>query len=276
VGSVMVPDRDPVAVLSRHCVTRRGRPGGPVLLFAHGFGCDQHMWSRVEPSFRDEFETVTFDYLGAGASDVSAYSADRYAGLEGYAADVIAICEAAELRDVTLVGHSVSAMVAVIASVQRPDLFSRLVLVGPSPRYTDSDGYIGGFSTGDIDDMLDALSSNYLGWSAALAPVIVGNPDRPELGQELTETFCRMDPEIARQFARATFLSDHRHVLPHVTVPTLVLQCRDDVIAPQAVGEFVRDAIPDATYELLDATGHCPNLSHPDQTTAAIRRFLNG
>lgn len=244
------------------------------MLFAHGFGCDQNMWRYVAPQFEDAFLVILFDHIGAGGSDLSAYSSERYASLAGYAADVVAICEELDLRDVVFVGHSVSAMIGVLAALAAPERFARLVFVGPSPRYIDDDTYRGGFSEEDVAELLDSLESNYLGWSAAMAPAIIGNPDRAELGAELTASFCRTDPAIARQFARVTFLSDNRAELGQVTVPTLILQCRDDVIAPVAVGEYVHRVMPHSTYVLLDATGHCPNLSAPQPTVDAIAAFL--
>jgi sigma-B regulation protein RsbQ len=245
------------------------------MLFAHGFGCDQNMWRFVAPAFADRYRVVLFDHVGAGSTDPASYDPDRHDSLKGYADDVVEICEALDLRDVVFVGHSVSAMIGVLAHVTRPELFGTLVLVGPSPRYIDDEGYVGGFTRPDIDELLGSLESNYLGWSSAMAPVIMGNGDRPELGQELTASFCRTDPEIARQFARVTFLSDNRQDLAAVSVPTLVLQCRDDVIAPMEVGGYVHDAIPGSVLTVLDATGHCPNLSAPEATTAAIEDFLS-
>jgi sigma-B regulation protein RsbQ len=244
------------------------------MLFAHGFGCDQNMWRFVAPAFESDHKVILFDHVGAGRSDLSAYDPERYSTLAGYAGDVIAICRALDLKDVIYVGHSVSAMIGVLAAVRAPELFARLVLVGPSPRYINDDGYVGGFDRSAIDELLDSLDSNYLGWSTAMAPVIVGNPDRPELGEELTESFCRTDPDIARRFARVTFLSDNREDLANATTPALVLQCANDVIAPVQVGEYVRDAMPNATMTMLNATGHCPNLSSPEETVSAIRQFL--
>jgi len=244
------------------------------MLFAHGFGCDQNMWRYVAPAFERDFRTVLFDHVGAGRSDLSAYDATKYSSLAGYATDVLDICEALDLRDVVFVGHSVSAMIGMLASLEQPDRFSRLVMVGPSPRYIDDEGYVGGFSEADIRELLDSLDSNYLGWSSAMAPVIMGNAERPELGQELTDSFCRTDPAIARQFASVTFLSDNREDLMKVSVPTLVLQCSNDVIAPTEVGDFVHAVLPDSTLVTLRATGHCPNLSAPDETVAAISSFV--
>jgi sigma-B regulation protein RsbQ len=236
------------------------------------------MWRFVAPRFADRFRVVLFDHVGAGGSDLTAYDVERYSTLDGYADDVVEICRDLGLRDVVYVGHSVSAMIGVLAARRAPELFARLVLVGPSPRYVDDldNGYVGGFSEDDIAGLLESLESNYLGWSGAMAPVIMGNPDVPELGAELTESFCRTDPEIARRFARVTFLSDNRADLAGVTVPTLVLQSTQDVIAPMSVGEYVVEQMPHASLVVLDATGHCPNLSAPDATTAAIDAFVSG
>jgi sigma-B regulation protein RsbQ len=244
------------------------------MLFAHGFGCDQNMWRFVAPAFEADHKVVLFDLVGMGGSDLSAYDPERYATLDGYADDVIAICRELELEDVVFVGHSVSAMIGVLAAARAPGTIGALVLVGPSPRYIDDEGYHGGFSRADIEELLESLQSNFLGWSSAMAPAIMGNPDRPELGAELTASFCRTDPDIAARFARVTFLSDNREDLATVAVPTLVLQCSDDVIAPTSVGEYVHREIPGSVFVELDATGHCPNLSAPQQTIEAIRAFL--
>lgn len=263
-----------VSIAARHNINISGQPDGQPILFAHGFGCDQNMWRYVAPRFEDEFRVVLFDHIGAGGSDPSAYDPQRYSSLSGYAEDVVAICTELELRDAVFVGHSVSAMIGVLAAAAAPELFAKLVLIGPSPRYINDDDYVGGFSVDDINDMLESLESNYLGWSSAMAPVIMGRADRPELGEELTESFCRTDPSIARQFARVTFLSDNREDLAAVATPALVLQCVNDVIAPVSVGEFVCDRMPNASMVLLSATGHCPNLSAPEETAAAIDKFV--
>jgi len=265
-----------VEVIDRYNVKVSGPAEGQPMVFAHGFGCDQNMWRYVAPRFEDDFRVVLFDHVGAGRSDLSAYDPDRYTSLGAYADDVLDICRQLELHDVVFVGHSVSAMVGVLAAVKEPERFAKLVLVGPSPRYIDDGAYVGGFSEDDITELLESLDSNYLGWSSAMAPVIMGNPDRPELGAELTASFCRTDPEIARHFARVTFLSDNRADLPDVKIPCLVLQCANDAIAPVAVGEYVNNALPDSTLVMLDATGHCPNLSAPDQTADAIAAFVRG
>ena len=263
-----------MTVLERNNVHVHGAADAPAMLFAHGFGCDQNMWRFVWPAFADEWRIVLFDHVGSGGSDLAAYDRDRYATLEGYADDVLEICRELELVEPVFVGHSVSSMIGVLAAAKEPERFSKLVLVGPSPRYIDDDGYVGGFGRDDIEELLDSLDSNYLGWSSAMAPVIVGNPDRPELGEELTNSFCRTDPEIASQFARVTFLSDNRTDLERVTAPALILQCSQDVIAPEAVGEYVHRQMPASTLVRLQATGHCPNLSAPEETIAAMKAFL--
>jgi sigma-B regulation protein RsbQ len=243
------------------------------MVFAHGFGCDQNMWRYVAPAFEADHRVVLFDHVGAGGSDLSAYDPERYETLGGYADDVVEIAQALELTDAIFVGHSVSAMIGVLAAGRAPERFGKLVLIGPSPRYIDDEGYRGGFSRADIDELLDSMDANFLGWSTAMAPAIMGNPDRPELGEELTESFCRTDPEIAARFARVTFLSDNREDLATVTAPTLVLQCSDDVIAPDEVGRYVHERIPGSVFMQMEATGHCPNLSAPHETVEAIRAF---
>jgi sigma-B regulation protein RsbQ len=244
------------------------------MVFAHGFGCDQNMWRYVWPAFANEYRIVLFDHVGSGGSDVRAYDPERYSTLQGYADDVLEICRDLDLSEVIFVGHSVSAMMGVLAAEAEPERFARLVLVGPSPRYIDGEDYVGGFSEEDIEGLLESLESNYLGWSSTMAPVIMGNPDRPELGDELTSSFCQADPEIARQFARVTFLSDNRADLARVSTPSLVLQCSEDVIAPRSVGDYVQRHLPDGRMVLLKATGHCPNLSAPQETIDAIKAFL--
>ncbi|WP_461021236.1 alpha/beta fold hydrolase [Thalassiella azotivora] len=262
-------------LLERHHVRVHGPRDAQPMLFAHGFGCDQSMWRHVAPAFADRYRTVLFDHVGAGRSDLSAYDPRRYATLDGYAEDVLALCAALDLRDVVLVGHSVSAMIGVLAANREPERFAALVLVGPSPRYVDDGDYVGGFGADDVEELLESLDSNYLGWSRAMAPVIMGVPDRPELGAELTNSFCRTDPAIARQFAQVTFRSDNRADLARVTVPTLVLQCSDDVIAPRQVGEYVHAQVAGSVLTYLRATGHCPNLSAPQETVDAIRAYLD-
>jgi sigma-B regulation protein RsbQ len=263
-------------VLDRNCVRVSGAADGRPMVFVHGFGCDQAMWRFVAPDFEVDHRAVLLDLVGSGNSDLSAYDPTKYASLRGYAGDIVDICRELDLTDVVLVGHSVSAMIGVLAWQQAPELFGALVMVGPNPRYIDDGEYVGGFSRSDIAGLLDALDANHLGWSAQMAPVIMGNPDHPELAEELTNSFCRTDPEIARQFARVTFLSDNRADLPGIAIPTLILQCSEDVIAPEVVGRYVHKSIPGSTFVQLKATGHVPHLSAPEETTAAIRAFLTG
>ncbi|MFI7597323.1 alpha/beta fold hydrolase [Actinoplanes sp. NPDC049681] len=258
----------------KHALTVTGRPDGQPMMFAHGFGCDQNMWRFVAPEFMDTHRVVLFDHVGAGRSDLRAYDDRRYSSLDGYASDVLEIVHDLDLHDVVFVGHSVSAMIGVLAAVREPGRFAKLVLVGPSPRYIDDGDYVGGFGRADIEAMLESLDSNYLGWSSAMAPVIVGNPDRPELGQELTQSFCATDPAIARKFARVTFLSDNRADLAKLRTPALILQCADDVIAPSVVGDYVHEHLEGSTLVAMNATGHCPNLSAPGETVAAIKAYL--
>ncbi|MCU1605376.1 MAG: alpha/beta hydrolase fold protein [Modestobacter sp.] len=261
-------------VCRRNDVRVSGVPDGRPIIFAHGYGCDQNMWRFVAPDFEVDHRVVTFDHVGFGNSDLSAYDPVKYDSLRGYAADMVEILRRLELSDAVVVGHSVSAMIAVLAHLQAPGLIGALVMVGPSARYVDDGDYTGGFSRQQIQELLDSLDANHLGWSAAMAPVIMGVPDRPELADELTNSFCRTVPDVARQFARVTFLSDNRADLRRVSVPTLVLQCTDDVIAPESAGRYVHEHVPGSAFTQLAATGHCPNLSAPEETTAAIRAFL--
>ena len=244
------------------------------MLFAHGFGCDQQMWRYVWPAFAADHRIVLFDHVGAGGSDLDAFDPEKYASLAGYVEDILDVCRVLDLDDVIFVGHSVASIMGVLAAIEEPTRFSKLVLVAPSPRYVNDDGYVGGFAREDIDALLTSLEANYLGWSAATAPLIMGTPNRPDLEEELTNSFCRTDPDIARQFARVTFLSDNRADLAKVQTPTLVLQCSQDAIAPTPVGEFVHRQIDGSVFVRLRATGHCPNLSAPDETVEAIRGFL--
>ncbi|MEU1472798.1 alpha/beta hydrolase [Streptomyces sp. NPDC005761] len=263
-------------VRTRNRISVTGRDGGPVVMLAHGFGCDQNLWRLVAPRLEERFRVVLFDHVGAGRSDPSAWDPERYSTLDGYADDVIEMCRELDLGPVVFVGHSVSAMIGVLAAVREPRLFEKLVLLTPSPSYIDDGDYIGGFSEQDIDELLDSLESNYLGWSATMAPVIMGNPERPELGEELTNSFCRTNPEMARVFARATFLSDNRSDLAKVNVATLIAESARDTIAPREVGAFVHAQIPGSRLVTLDSTGHCPQLSAPEETAEAIIAFVQG
>jgi sigma-B regulation protein RsbQ len=262
-------------VLTRNNVTVTGRGTQP-MLFAHGFGCDQNMWRFVAPAFAEDFRVVLFDYVGSGRSDLSAYDAERYAALDGYADDVLEVCHALDLRDVVFVGHSVSSMVGVLAATREPQRFANLIMIGPSPRYiNEAPEYVGGFERSDIEGLLDTMDRNYIGWANYLAPAIMANADRPELGEELTESFCSTDPVIARRFAEATFFADNRADLSSLRVPSLILQCSEDIIAPQVVGEYVHRALPESTLRLMQATGHCPQMSAPEETIALMREYLS-
>lgn len=262
-------------VLKRNNVNVFGR-GKQAIVFAHGFGCDQNMWRFVYPAFEESYKVVLFDHVGAGKSDCDCYNSDRYSKLGGYAKDVLEICEALSLRDVIFVGHSVSGMIGILASNIEPEYFSKLILVGPSPCYVNQeDGYMGGFNRSDIEGLLDSMDNNYLGWSRSITPVIMGNPERPELSTELGNSFCAMDPEIAQEFARVTFLSDNRKDLAKSTVQSLILQCSEDVIAPGYVGEYMHKNLKNSSLTILKATGHCPNLSAPEETINAINSYLS-
>jgi sigma-B regulation protein RsbQ len=262
--------------VTRNNVRLSGSSSGRPMLFAHGYGCDQTMWRFVAPHFEHDHRVVQFDHVGFGGSDRAAWDPVRHATLAGYAEDVLDIVRELDLTDIVFVGHSVSAMIGALASIAEPGRFARHVFIGPSPRYIDepATGYVGGFAESDIHDLIDALDSNVLSWSTAMAPVIMGNVDRPELAAELTESFCRVDQEVAQTFVRATFLADNRADLPKIDVPTLILQCSADAIAPLAVGQYVHDHVRDSELVVLNATGHCPNLSAPEETTAAIRGYL--
>ncbi len=260
-------------VIKRNNVKVTGKGEKP-MLFAHGYGCDQNMWRYITPAFEDDYKIILFDHIGFGNSDTSTYSKEYYSSLQAYAEDILEICHELKLQDVILVGHSVSAMIGVLAAIKEPALFSKLVLVSPSPCFINDGEYIGGFSKEAIDGLLSTLESDYLGWSNAIAPVIMGNADRPELSQELAGSFCRSNEEIAKDFAHLTFLSDNRKELPLVKTKTLILQCSDDAIAPLSVGEYTHHNISGSKLKILDATGHCPNLSAPEETIAAMKGFL--
>ncbi len=260
-------------VLKRNNVTIRGNGRQPIV-FAHGYGCDHYMWRFVYPAFLDDYKVILFDHVGSGNSDEAYYDIQKYNSLQGYADDILEICHALDLENVILVGHSVSSMISLLAANKEPTLFSNIIMIGPSPCYIDKGEYKGGFSQQDIDELLETLESNYLGWASAMAPVIMGNPETPELGEELTNSFCRTNPEIAKHFAKVTFLSDNREDLNDLKIPTLIIQCEEDAIAPLTVAEYVSDKITSSTLKLIDATGHCPNLSAPEETISAIKHYL--
>lgn len=265
------------SVLTRNHVTVTGRADGPVVVLAHGFGCDQQVWRRVLPGLAAEHRVVLYDLVGSGGSDSAAYDRQRYDSLDGHAADLLEICDELRLREVTLVGHSISAMIGVTAAVRRPELFGRLVLVAPSACYLDdpTTGYVGGFSREDIDDLLDSLDSNYFAWASSVAAMAMANPDTPALAAELEVSFCHLDPDIAGHFARVTFLSDCRALLSRVRTPSLLLECTDDVLAPPGVAAHLHENLRNSTLVTLRATGHLPHVSAPQETVAAILAHLH-
>jgi sigma-B regulation protein RsbQ len=261
-------------VVRRNNVVIEGNGAQP-LVFAHGFGCDQRMWRLVAPAFHDRYRVVLFDYVGLGKSQISAWDPDKYRRLEGYAEDVLDIYRALDLQDTIFVGHSVSSIIGILAARQEPSRFSRLVLIGPSPRYIDDPPYSGGFSEGDIEGLLDLMDRNYIGWAEALAANVMKNPDRPELTAELADVFCSTDPRVARTFAEATFYGDNRQDLEAFPVPSLVLQCSEDSIAPDSVGMYVHERLTHSSFHKLSATGHCPQLSHPEELVCVISDYLS-
>jgi sigma-B regulation protein RsbQ len=269
------PTRRRESIRARNNVHVLGSGTQPIV-FAHGFGCDQNMWRYVAPAFEEDYRVVLFDFVGSGKSDWSAYSSDRYGSLTGYARDVLDILEAYDLRDVIFVGHSVSAMIGALASIEAPERFERLVMVGPSPCYVNDHmkGYVGGFERADIEGLLDLMDKNYIGWASFLAPVVMKNPDRPELVQELQGSFCATDPRVTREFARATFLSDNRADVPRVATPSLILQCAEDAVAPETVGDYLHRELPKSKLVRMEAIGHCPHMSHPTETLRHIRDYL--
>jgi sigma-B regulation protein RsbQ len=244
------------------------------MFFAHGFGCDQNMWRFIAPAYAKRYRTVLFDLVGSGGSDLKAYDRNKYNSLEGYADDVVEIVEEFGQGPALFVGHSVSATIGMLANIKAPNLFGAQIMIGPSPCYINDGSYIGGFTRADIEGLLETLESNYLGWSSTMAPAIMGAPDQPELAVELTNSFCRTDPEIAKQFARVTFLSDNRADLRHLNAPTLIVQCSDDIIAPRTVGEYMHRELPRSVLSVIENVGHCPHLSAPSSSVAAIDAFL--
>lgn len=260
-------------ILKRNNVKIIGN-GENVILFAHGFGCDQNSWQFIVDAFYDDYKTILFDYVGAGKSDLSVYDSFKYSTLNGYAQDILDICQVLQLNNVTFVGHSVSSMIGLLAAKKNPEYFKRLVFIGPSPRYLNDEGYTGGFERADLENLFEFMDNNYLGWSSALAPAIMGNPERPELGEFLTNSFCSTDPDIARQFAKVTFFSDNRADLKDLKVESLTLQCSDDIIAPMSIGHYMKENTPGNSLVIMGATGHCPHISEPGKTITAIKNYI--
>ncbi|HEY0708484.1 MAG TPA: alpha/beta hydrolase [Polyangia bacterium] len=248
--------------------------GPATMFFAHGFGCDQNMWRRVAPAYTERYRTVLFDLVGSGKSDCRAYDPVKYDSLKGYADDVLELVHEFAEGPVLFVGHSVSAMIGMLANLEEPHRFSAQLMIGPSPCYINDGDYVGGFHRSDIESLLETLEGNYLGWSATMAPAIMGAPEQPELSVELTNSFCQSDPDIAKQFARVTFLSDNRNDVARLEAPTLILQCHDDMIAPLAVGEYLHRRIAGSTLTVIENVGHCPHLSSPSACTRAMDAFL--
>jgi sigma-B regulation protein RsbQ len=263
------------SILLRNNVKTFGKGSQP-MVFVHGFGCDQNMWRFITPAFEDDYRIVLFDYVGSGKSDISAYNPERYADLNGYTEDILDVCRALQLRDVILVGHSVSSMTGLLSAIKEPEIFHSMIFVGPSPRYiNEAPDYVGGFERQDITELLETMDKNYVGWANFLAPAIMKNSERPELGEELAESFCSTDPKIARQFAEATFFSDNRHDLSKLQIPSLILQCSDDLLAPLEVGHYVHQHTPNSTLKIMKATGHCPHMSAPEETIFLIKEYLS-
>lgn len=263
----------PMNVIERNNVKEFGKGTQP-MLFAHGFGCDQNMWRYITPAFENDYRIILFDYAGAGKSNKQAYNAERYASLQGYAQDIIDICAEFNLSNVILVGHSVSSMIGLLATLEEPKYFDRLIMIGPSPCYINDGDYVGGFEKADISGLIETMEKNYIGWANFLAPKIMANEERPELGQELTDSFCSTDPVIARQFAEATFFSDNREDVAKSRIPSLILQCSDDIIAPNSVGDYLKENMPNSTLKVMKATGHCPHMSEPEETIALVKEYL--
>lgn len=263
-----------IDILQRNYVQTCGS-GDQAIVFAHGFGCDQNMWRYIVPHFSKQYQVVLFDYVGSGRSQLDQYDPVKYNDLQGYATDVIEVLEAMQLNQVIFVGHSVSGMIGLLASIRKPELFKQLIMLGPSPRYmNDLPDYFGGFDKSDIEELLTMMQMNFIGWASYLAPIVMQNADRKELAEELERTFCSRDPHIARQFAEVTFMSDCRANLPLATVPTLILQCSDDSIAPVEVGNYLHKQLKHSSLAQMEAKGHYPQLSHPQETIALISQYL--
>jgi sigma-B regulation protein RsbQ len=252
------------------------RTGEQAMIFAHGFGCDQNMWRFITADFVDDYKIILFDYTGSGQSDISEYDPDKYSKLEGYAEDILDICEDYDLGDAIIVGHSVSATIATLASLKSPRHFSRLIHVAPSPSFlNDPPNYMGGFQYSDLEELLDLIDKNYIGWAQYLAPIVIGGQASEWLIGELSSSFCSADPIIAQKFARATFLSDYRSAYAKSTVPSLIIQSRVDALASLAVGDFLNSTTPNSELIVIDSEGHCPHMTHPSITSEAIQKYLS-
>lgn len=261
-------------ITARNHVTITGE-GERIIMFAHGFGCDQSMWRYILPSFEKDYRIVLFDYVGSGRSDIHAYTHERYGSIEGYVQDVLEIIEELDLANITFVGHSISAMIGMLASIKQPDRFEKLIMIGPSPCYlNEADGYVGGFERSDILELLDMMEMNYAGWASFMAPIAINDPDSPSLTEELKKSFIAINPVIAKQFAEVTFFSDHREQLASASVPTLIMQCSQDSIVPLEVGQYLQRHLPNSTLSVIEAKGHYPHISHPKETVQLIQQYL--
>lgn len=265
------------SVLQRNNVNISGE-GTPYIIFAPGFACDQRIFRLIVEPFQQDYRVVLFDYVGTGKSDLQAYTPERYSSLSGYVEDLLEICRAIGARNAILVGHSVGAMIGLLASIQKPEYFDRLVLIGPSPYYLNdhTDDYYGGWDREQLEGLIEMLEQNFMGWASSLALAVAQNPDQPELASELENNFCSIDPDVALRFSNAAFFSDNRKDLPFVSVPSLILQGREDVVAPITVGEYMNRTLKGSEYRLMKAEGHCPHLSHPEETVRLIREYLSG
>lgn len=260
-------------VIARNKVRVFGE-GKRTIVMAHGFGCDQTMWQYISPAFSGDYRLVQFDYVGSGNSDLSAYSAERYGTFRGYVQDLLDVIEALELTEIIFFGHSVSSMIGMLASIERPELFSCMVMIGPSPRYLNDGEYFGGFERSDITELLDMMEMNFSGWASFMAPLAMNTPEHPELVKDLERSFITADPVITREFAEVTFLSDHRNAVAEASTPTLILQCSDDSIVPIQVGEYLHKNLRGSEFRLMKAKGHYPHISHPEETVALIKAYL--
>jgi sigma-B regulation protein RsbQ len=272
IDSFTAPEQ--VAIIKRFNVNVIGA-GKPTLLFCNGFNCNQHIWNYLTPALTARHQLVLFDQMGTGDSDLSCYDSAKYASLGGYAQDVVDICQALELREVVIIGHSVGAMIAMLAVIQAPQYFARAVLVAATPCYLNEPGYYGGFERADMLDLLAEMKGNYESWANTFATLLIGQEQPASLGYELAGYFCQANPTIAREFAHMSFLADNRADVPRMPLPTLLLQCSDDVAVPAEVGEYLVTHLPQATLTTLRATGHCPHLSAPMEVLAAMRDFIS-
>lgn len=249
--------------------------GEQTLLLAHGFGCDQNMWRFVKSDLGKKYRLVLFDYVGSGKSDLASFSSEKYSALDGYAENIIDVCRALNLEKVTIVGHSVSSMIGLIASIDSPQYFANMVMICPSPCFLNfPPNYFGGFERKDLEELIDLMDKNYIGWANYLAPLVMGSNNSPELIGEMSGSFCSTDPIIARVFAEATFFSDHRDILPKAKHPALVLQSRVDALASPSVGEYVQNNLPNSKMEIIDAEGHCLHMTCPEKIVQQIIDFV--